>query len=202
MLHNHKCLGSVDADIDNRWSTIFDDQNFQFYRKQFLYNQIPFVYYYRLWFRAVIFQIAAKFHKSPRSLPADAFCQNVANVCQVTYWSRCSFFLSIIPSKILGFFRISLDDRDMTPCHHITDTDEQKNDYNDVIMSMMSSQITGISIVCSTVGSDADQRNHQSSASLAFVRGLHRWPMNSPHKGPVTRKMYSFDAVITYINTF
>ena len=36
----------------------------------------------------------------------------------------------------------------------------------------------------------------KSSASLAFVRGIHRWPMNSPHKGPVTRKMLPFDDVI------
>ena len=28
----------------------------------------------------------------------------------------------------------------------------------------------------------ADQRNHQSSASLAFVQGIHWWPMNSPRK--------------------
>ena len=27
--------------------------------------------------------------------------------------------------------------------------------------------------------SGADQRKHQSSASLAFVRGIHRWPVNS-----------------------
>ena len=51
-------------------------------------------------------------------------------------------------------------------------------------------------IVYSTVYSGADQRKHQSSASLAFVRGFHRWPVNSPHKGPVTRKMFPFDDVI------
>ena len=39
-------------------------------------------------------------------------------------------------------------------------------------------------------------RKHQSSASLAFVRGIHRWPVNSPHKGPVTRKIFLFDGVI------
>ena len=43
---------------------------------------------------------------------------------------------------------------------------------------------------------DADQRKHQSSASLAFVRGIHRWPVNSPHKRPVTRKMFPFDDII------
>ena len=39
-------------------------------------------------------------------------------------------------------------------------------------------------------------KKHQSSASLAFVWGIHRWPMNSPHKGSVTRKMFPFNYVI------
>ena len=61
--------------------------------------------------------------------------------------------------------------------------------YNDVITSAMASQITSISIVGPTVGSGADQRKRQSSATLAFVWGIHRWPMNYPHKRPVTRKI-------------
>ena len=64
--------------------------------------------------------------------------------------------------------------------------------YNDVIMSTMASKITKLTIVYSAVYSDADQRKHQSSASLAFVRGIHRGPVNSPHKEPVTRKMFPF----------
>ena len=68
--------------------------------------------------------------------------------------------------------------------------------YNDVIMSSMASQISSLTIVYSTVCSDADQRKHQSSASLAFVRGIPRGPVNSPHKWPVTRKMFLFDDVI------
>ena len=68
--------------------------------------------------------------------------------------------------------------------------------YNDVIMSAMTSQITGVSIVCATVVSGVYQRKHQSSASLAFVRGIHRRPVNSPHKMPVTRKLFPFDDVI------
>ena len=71
--------------------------------------------------------------------------------------------------------------------------------YSDVIMSMMPSQITGVSIVYSTVCSGEDQRKPQSSASLAFVRGSHQWPVNSPHKEPVTRKMFPFDDVIMAI---
>ena len=55
------------------------------------------------------------------------------------------------------------------------------------------SQITGISLVCSTVCSGADQRKHQSSAPLAFVRGIHRWLVNSLHKRTITRKMFPFN---------
>ena len=68
--------------------------------------------------------------------------------------------------------------------------------YNDVIISAMASQITSLTIVYPAVYWGADQRKHQSSASLAFLRGVHRWPVNSPHKGPVTRKMFPFDDVI------
>ena len=46
--------------------------------------------------------------------------------------------------------------------------------YSEVIMGLMMSQITGVSIVFSTVCSGADQRKHQSPASLSFVRGNHR----------------------------
>ena len=70
--------------------------------------------------------------------------------------------------------------------------------YNDVIMGAIASQITSLTIVYSIVYSGADQRKHQNSASLAFVRGNHRWPVNSPHKGPVTRKMVPFDDIIMW----
>ena len=63
-------------------------------------------------------------------------------------------------------------------------------------MSTMVSQITSLMIVYSTVYSYVDQRKDQSSASLAFVRGLQRGPVNSPHKWPVTQKMFPFDDVI------
>ena len=63
-------------------------------------------------------------------------------------------------------------------------------------MAVKTSQITSLTIVYSTVYSGADQRQHQRSASLAFVWGIHRWPVNSPHKGPVTQKMLPFDDVI------
>ena len=71
--------------------------------------------------------------------------------------------------------------------------------YSDVIMSAMASEITSITIVYSSVYSGADQRKHQSSASLAFVRKIHWSPVNSPHKGPVTRKIFPFDHIIMVI---
>ena len=72
--------------------------------------------------------------------------------------------------------------------------------YSDVIMTAMSSQITSLTSVYSIVYSGADQTKHQNSASLAFVGGIHRWPVNSSHKGPVTRKMLPFDDVIMLKN--
>ena len=73
--------------------------------------------------------------------------------------------------------------------------------YRDVIMGTFASQITSLTIVYSTVYSGADQRKHQSSAWLVFVRGIHRWPVNFPHKGPVTRKMFpsAISAVSLYL---
>ena len=88
--------------------------------------------------------------------------------------------------------------------------------YSDVMMGAMASQflfmfnkilsefeseseITDVSSVYSIVSAGADQRQHQSSASLAFVRGIHRWSVSSPHIGPATRKMFPLDEVIMTI---
>ena len=67
---------------------------------------------------------------------------------------------------------------------------------NDIMLCVRASQITSLTIVYSTVYSGAEQRKDKSSASMAFVRGIQRWPVNSRHKGPVTRKMFPFDDVI------
>ena len=63
-------------------------------------------------------------------------------------------------------------------------------------MTMLASEITSLTVVYSIVYSDVNQRKHQSSVSLAFVREIHRGPVNFPHKWPVTRKMFPFDDVI------
>ena len=77
-----------------------------------------------------------------------------------------------------------------------TVTSSYDTHYNDAIMGAIASQITSLTIVYSTVYSGANQRKHQSPASLAFVRGIPWGPVNSPHKWPVTRKMFPFDDVI------
>ena len=82
------------------------------------------------------------------------------------------------------------------------DTKFATRHYNDVTVTATASLITSLTIVCSTVYSSADRRKHQSSASLAFVWGIHRRPVNSPHKWPVTRKMSPFDDVIMVLMTF
>ena len=88
--------------------------------------------------------------------------------------------------------------RKYVPMPHICGGSATFCHYNDVIMDAMASQITSLNIVYSAVYSGTDHRKHQSSASLAFVRGIHRGPVNSPQKWPVTRKMVPLGDVIMY----
>ena len=74
---------------------------------------------------------------------------------------------------------------------------ESPDHHSDVIMNTIASQITSVSVVYSTICSGTKQRKHQSSITLAFVWEIHRWPVNSPHRGPVTWKIFPFDDVIT-----
>ena len=97
------------------------------------------------------------------------------------YWYKCRHRSSAVLMFEEIFFRVLAS----TKLH-----------YNDVIKGAITSQITSPTIVYLTVCSDEDQRKYQSSASLAFLRGIHRWLVNSPHKWPVTRKMFPFDDVI------
>ena len=96
---------------------------------------------------------------------------------------KSSAFLSTAMSKFTFWYYIPIE------CH------TNALHHNNVIISSLASQITSITIVYSTVYSDADQKQ-QSSAPLAFLRGIHRRPVNSPHKWPVSRKMLPFDDVI------
>ena len=106
-------------------------------------------------------------------------------LCLIVLW----FVGSIWQIPVL---RISRDCPSSSP----TKLSTQRHHYSDVIMITMASQITSLRIVYSIDYSGADQRKHQGSASLAFVRGIHRWPVISPHKWQVTRKTFPFDDVI------
>ena len=55
--------------------------------------------------------------------------------------------------------------------------------------------ITNLTSVYWTVCSGEDQRKHQISASLAFVWGIHRWPVNYSHKWTIARKMFPLDDI-------
>ena len=68
--------------------------------------------------------------------------------------------------------------------------------YTDVIMGAMASQITSLTIVYSTVYSSTDQKKISKLRVICLFEGSHRGPVNSPHKWPVTRKMFPFDDVI------
>ena len=105
--------------------------------------------------------------------------------------------LCCIKDLILSYLPATLNSQNT--CHTSPWTASHRvSHYNDVIMRAMSSQITSLTIVYSTVYSGPDQRKHQSSASLAFAWGTHRCPVKSPHKWPVTRKMFPFDDVMIY----
>ena len=124
----------------------------------------------------------------------------------LTLWSRDVTWASIpirspTTQLFVQMFIQANNNKQSTLCHIdplclVESTVNQWLHYKDVIMSAMAFQIISLAIVYSTVCSSADLRKHQGSASLTFVRGIHRWPVNSPHKGPVTRKMIPFDDVI------
>ena len=100
--------------------------------------------------------------------------------------------------KSHGFFAHNSGRTEIPQWQVWTPSHKQRRHYNDVIMGAMASQITSLTIVYSTVYSGTYQRKHQSSASLAFVRGIQS--VNSPHKRPVMWKIFLFDDVIMVID--
>ena len=82
--------------------------------------------------------------------------------------------------------QVSIDSRADTPSLH----------YNDVMMSAIASRITSLTIVYSTVCSRRRSKKTSKIRVTGLCEGIHRWPVNSPHKGTVTRKMFPFEDVI------
>ena len=98
----------------------------------------------------------------------------------------CSVVLTTPISKVFHFIICCCIVVDIRLCCH----------YDDVIMTTIASQITSLTVVYSTVYSDADQSKHQKLRVTGLCVGNSPGPVNSPHKGPVTRKMFPFDDVI------
>ena len=106
-------------------------------------------------------------------------------------------YFTYLPSTMTCCFRVTSRGGRCASNHRQLDSWDIH--YTDVIMGAMASQITSLTIVYSTAYSGADQRKHQSSASLAFVWGIHQVPVNSPHEWPVTQRMFPFDDVVMYL---
>ena len=69
-------------------------------------------------------------------------------------------------------------------------------------MPTLSSLVATQVVDMTTLAANDEIYHHQSSVSLAFVRGIQWWPVNSPHKCPVTRQMFPFDDIImNYANS-
>ena len=114
------------------------------------------------------------------------------NISQTSIYKVTFYTKFIVNAEITLIKQLALlIHMDLNNKSHKTDSQ-----YCDVIMGTMASQITSLVIGYPVVHSDADQREQQSCTSLDFVRGSHRWPLNSPHKWPVMRKMFPFDDVI------
>ena len=110
------------------------------------------------------------------------------------YMMECESLQPLINCSLIWYFISSL--KSTLSSNAIPTCQPKMSHYSDVILGAMASQIISLTILYPTVYSGADQRKHQSSASLAFVREIHRSSVISPHKWLVTRKMFPFDDVI------
>ena len=95
-----------------------------------------------------------------------------------TYFNRILFQIRTFSFKVM---HLKMSSTQRQPCS-VYNMSRGRFRYGDVIMGAMASKITSLAIVYLTVYSGADQRKHQSSTSLAFVRRIHRWPVNSPEQ--------------------
>ena len=89
-------------------------------------------------------------------------------------WQPKWFSYNANAKMSVSFWHGFLDVSTVVDLNNTHVAEQYANHYNDVIMTTMASQITSLTVVYLTVYSDTDQRKHQSSASLAFVWGIHR----------------------------
>ena len=124
-----------------------------------------------------------------KSMHLIALCMKLAHFHDNSKWTKIAFMYLDFVTAFLWNVQYQ------TECTCVSRPCVYKVDYSDAIMSTIASQITSLTIVYSTVYSGADQRKHHPP-SLAFVREIYWWLVNSPHNGPVTWEMFPFDDVI------
>ena len=141
---------------------------------------------------------AAIWYYTPDSLIHYINCvQIIMHVVDISFTIILYWYLCFLINATFARNNNETQSSQLSPDFWASRIKQFPSNYSDVIMSAMASQIAGVSIIYSTVCSGADQIKHQSFASLGFLRGIHRWLINSPHKGPATRKMH--DDVIMHL---
>ena len=150
---------------------------------------------YCAWSVKYLFEISCDHGNFEGNMSTSWWCHGMAWLIQYCLWEG-----NVPRAGNVGFEIFLL----LTPTIFLTDNQVDSNlrHYSDVIMDAMASQTTSLTVVHSTVYSGADQRKHQSSASLAFMQGIHWWSVKSPHKWRVTQKMFPFNDVIMDTLTF
>ena len=103
------------------------------------------------------------------------------SICKIPHYNFMTAKLFVRKQVLRGCYTGIWHSQD---CHGVSH-------YNDVIMSAMASQSPASRLFAQRFSQGADKRKHQSSASVAFVRGIHRWPVNSPHKWPINAENVS-----------
>ena len=114
-------------------------------------------------------------------------------------WQNTSLFYVIFPVNIVGTYTTNRSFVRLARALSYFGTKgfyPYPPHYNDVIMGEIASQITSLTIVFSTVYSDADKKNPSQLRVTGLCAGNSPGPVNSPHKWPVTRKMFPFSDVI------
>ena len=131
-----------------------------------------------------------------------SFISDAANCILLSITLHMRVALKLLYLFVVGAKPFPANQNVKYECFHVFPVAYFHDHYTDVIMGAVVSKLTSLMIVYLTVYSSGDQRLHQSSASLAFVGGTHRWPQTSPHTGPVTQKILPFVDVIMILGQY
>ena len=133
--------------------------------------------------------------RAPHGVPRSYF-EDFSHDKLVICFSSCNLpFCGLIGNISVTFVEIGLL---ITPIYFVIEAQIHTNSYTlqRCQMTVMSSRITGQQTVCSTLNSDKQHRNIRGPYYRPFVKGIHRWRVDSSHMGTVTQNTFSFDDVI------